>query len=526
MAAKRKLSAVIGGALLLAAAELIAVIAISVPLTVPAQAQRMDDRFPFSSRQQRPRSGGFFNNLFGPFESGPRSGDQQAPQQQDYSRAPAPKKSDTTPTVSVAVVGDAMADWLAYGLEDTFSDSPEIGIVRKNRARSGLLRYEPRSDLDWPHVARDFLAKEKVDYIVVMLGVSDRQAIRETDAERDAEQKETETNQTAQDQNQDDPDQPAITAPEPAKKTAAKGSVEFRSPRWETIYVKRIDDMIAALKSKGVPVFWVGLPAIRGTKSTADTVYLNDLYRARAQKAGVTYIDVWDGFVDDAGKFTMHGPDYDGQTRRLRAFDGVYFTTYGAVKLAHYVDRELQRAMSNRMTPVALPASGPIAPQAPTQRPLAGPVVPLNATGNANELLGGSGNHPANTDPTANRVLVKGEPVAAPPGRADDFAWPRGSDANAKATETPSASAPAEPPKAATARPATAKAEPAANATEPVVHGKKPAVSAPKPSQHSAQVKPKTPPARAAQPKPPAHRNNAPPRPPAPINPFNGLFGR
>jgi hypothetical protein len=29
----------------------------------------------------------------------------------------------------------------------------------------------------------------------------------------------------------------------------------------------RIDAMIAALKSKGVPVVWVGLPAIRGTKA-------------------------------------------------------------------------------------------------------------------------------------------------------------------------------------------------------------------------------------------------------------------
>ncbi|HVV60455.1 MAG TPA: SGNH family hydrolase [Pseudolabrys sp.] len=526
MAARRTISTVIAGTMLLAAVELVAFAAVSVPFATQAQAQRMDDRFPFfgggASRQQRPRSGGgFFRGLFGPFESGPRPDEQQqAPQ--DYSRAPAPKKTDTTPTISVAVIGDAMADWLAYGLEDTFSDSPEIGIVRKNRARSGLIRYEPRSDLDWPHVARDFLAKEKVDYIVVMLGVSDRQAIRETDAEREAEQKENEQSQP------DSADQPA---PEPARK-GAKGSVEFRSPRWEAIYVKRIDDMIAAAKSKGVPVFWVGLPAIRGTKSTADTVYLNDLYRARAQKAGVIYVDVWDGFVDDAGKFAMHGPDYEGQTRRLRSFDGVYFTTYGAIKLAHYVDRELQRVMANRMTPVALPASGPIGPQAPAQRPLAGPVVPLNAIGNAGELLGGSANHPANTDPTANRVLVKGEPVTAPPGRADDFTWPRGSDANAKAVDTPIAAAPAaepakaEPRKVEPPKAATAKVEPATPA--PATHGKKPAAApAPKVTQNS-QARPKTAPQAPAaqQPRPPVHRNNAPPRPPAPINPFNSLFGR
>ena len=51
-------------------------------------------------------------------------------------------------------------------------------------------------------------------------------------------------------------------------------------------------------------MFWVGLPSIRGTKSTADAVYLNDLYRARAERAGAVYIDVWDGFVDEAGKYS------------------------------------------------------------------------------------------------------------------------------------------------------------------------------------------------------------------------------
>ena len=37
------------------------------------------------------------------------------------------------------------------------------------------------------------------------------------------------------------------------------------------------------------------------------------------------------------------------------------------------------------------------------------------------------------SDATANRVLVKGEPVPAPPGRADDFVWPPGSDGKSAA---------------------------------------------------------------------------------------------
>ena len=66
--------------------------------------------------------------------------------------------------------------------------------------------------------------------------------------------------------------------------------------------------MIAAVKSKGVPVFWVGLPAIRGTKSTSDMNYFDELYRARAEKAGIAYIDIWDGFVDEKGQFTSKAP--------------------------------------------------------------------------------------------------------------------------------------------------------------------------------------------------------------------------
>ena len=115
------------------------------------------------------------------------------------------------------------------------------------------------------------------------------------------------------------------------------GVLEFRSERWTAAYTKRIDDTIAALKSRGVPVYWVGLPAVRGAKSTSDVLYLNDMFRARAEKAGIAYIDVWDGFVDDQGRFTLQGPDVEGQIRRLRAADGVHFTKFGARKLAHYV---------------------------------------------------------------------------------------------------------------------------------------------------------------------------------------------
>ncbi len=80
-----------------------------------------------------------------------------------------------------------------------------------------------------------------------------------------------------------------------------------------------------------------------GGRAGADIPFLNDLYRSRADKAGIVYIDVWDGFVDEDGRFAQSGPDFEGQTRRLRAGDGVHFTQAGARKLAHFVEREIDR---------------------------------------------------------------------------------------------------------------------------------------------------------------------------------------
>src|SRR5256714_8805774 len=69
-----------------------------------------------------------------------------------------------------------MADWLAYGLEEAFADSPEIGILRKHRANSGLIRTD---SYDWPTQARDMLNAEKPDFVVMMIGLGDRRGIRE-----------------------------------------------------------------------------------------------------------------------------------------------------------------------------------------------------------------------------------------------------------------------------------------------------------------------------------------------------------
>ncbi|TMJ06040.1 MAG: DUF459 domain-containing protein [Alphaproteobacteria bacterium] len=429
-------------------------------LVQPAAAQFLDDRFPFIEDRRRRYQ-----------QQGPRDwGYEQRQQPADSSRAPAPRRADMAPSTKILVFGDSMADWLAYGLEEAFGETPEIGILRKHRINSGLIRTD---SYDWPTQARDMLNAEKPDFVVMMIGLGDRRGIREAikpqPARQPAGQKQAPAQpgqaqpaQPAQPSQQQaaapappttpakpvDAEAPPTPAPEPAQEqdqpniiapeSATAGTVvhDFRSEKWGELYSRRVEEMIGVLKSRGVPVFWVGLPSVRGSRATSEAVYLNDLYRGRAEKAGITYIDIWDGFVDEGGNYSNYGPDFEGQTRRLRAGDGVHFTRAGARKLAHYVEREIRRVMLARAAPVAAPiqqepepdAKAPPTAAAPglPPRPIASPIMSLTAPKGAGDaLLGAQPLRNAPADSVATRVLVRGEPMEAPAGRADDFVWPR-----------------------------------------------------------------------------------------------------
>ena len=197
---------------------------------------------------------------------------------------------------------------------------------------------------------RETIAATKPKFIVMMVGLNDRVSIRDrvspsttpraprskTPAPQPAAPAAGEAADSLRPTPSPMPRTPSRLRPSSRRcraRAADQGSVttttyrvyEFRSDEWAASYTKRIDATIAALKSAGVPVFWVGLPSIRGPKSTSDMQYLDDLYRARAEKAGINYIDVWDGFVDDSGRFIaagrrLRGPDPPAARRRRRAF--------------------------------------------------------------------------------------------------------------------------------------------------------------------------------------------------------------
>ena len=129
------------------------------------------------------------------------------------------------------------------------------------------------------------------------------------------------------------------------------------------------------------------------------------------------------------------------------------------------------RVMPNYVAPVVPP--GPeTTPKSGSAgaRPDNGPVLPLTASGgdHSGELLGAEVHPtPTTSDPIAAKVLSRGESLAVPAGRADNFSWPRpGSDASARPEVFPAAVAPDAPEKLGTAAKGAHKADAKKNAKE------------------------------------------------------------
>jgi len=317
------------------------------------------------------------------------------------------EKPKVDPSTYVVVFGDALAGFARQGLDAHFAENQDVAVVPKIRGDAGLARMDPT---DWPNFIKATLdGGQKTSVAVVMLGTSDRQSIREGEA-----------------------------------------NVEPLSDRWKDLYRQRVDAIVNTFKERKIPVVWIGLPPMKNSKASEDLVAMNEIYKESVQRNGGAYVDIWPGFVDDENRYTAEGPDVDGEPAKLRTNEGVFFTRAGARKVAFFADTEIKRILGTGQAGTATatpspaditPADGSATPSieaaipappdaaAPVSlpsKPLVGPVLPLTrqdvAPGGtlvtAPPKLSGDNAYPVQ------RALRVGIAPSARPGRADDFRWP------------------------------------------------------------------------------------------------------
>lgn len=285
----------------------------------------------------------------------------------------------------VLVVGDFLAGRLAGGLEAAFAENPGVVVIDHAETASGLVRQD---HYDWPQALPELIANEKPALVVVMIGANDRQQIDSSD-ERE----------------------------------------KFRTERWFEIYKQRVQEFGQIARDHDLPLLWVGLPAFQSASMTADAVTLNSIFRTQAEEIGGEFVDIWDGFVDEDGKFVVTGSDVNGQQVRLRSSDGINMTEAGRRKLAFYVEKVARRHLGDvppaemvNLDGSNLPAL-PVLPGMPATAIVSTQPIAISDPDfdGGKDLLGGSAPTPTNTQSPRDLLVTRGELPEAPVGRVDDY---------------------------------------------------------------------------------------------------------
>ena len=214
----------------------------------------------------------------------------------------------------VVALGDSLGDGLWQGLYRAFEDDATLEFINRAKPSTGFARPD---SYDWSKEVGDLLKNETYQIAIIMFGANDAQPIK-----------------------------------------TGKDWLKVGSEGWREIYGQRVEAFIKKLRAANIAVYWVGLPIMRSPAQSSDAEALNEVYREKAFINGAKFIDTWNGFTDEGGRYSAYGPDMTGQVKRLRADDGIHFTMRGYLKLAHFVEKELRRDLNLAKLERNIPLAG------------------------------------------------------------------------------------------------------------------------------------------------------------------------
>lgn len=242
---------------------------------------------------------------------------------------PAPTITRVTPLnarlargpLRIGVFGDSMADGLYAGLYRDLQDQPNVSVTKFSQVSTGLSRY------DYVNIqarTRAQLDEQPVDVAVILFGTNDAQGID-------------------------------------------TGSVVhmFGTEGWKAAYGKRIDDLVALLRSRDVAVYWVGLPRMKRDSFDDKMMLINGVVEARMRALGVPYIGT-EGLTSNAdGGYEAYLPTSGGRRVLMRAGDGIHMSMAGYLRMSAPVAARLKRDAGldrpQALRPVTPPPAAPAA---------------------------------------------------------------------------------------------------------------------------------------------------------------------
>lgn len=214
----------------------------------------------------------------------------------------------------IGVFGDSMADGLYAGLYRELQDEPNLKVSKFSQVSTGLTRY------DYVNIharTQAQLDEHPLDVAVLLFGTNDAQGI---DTGGDIHR--------------------------------------FGTDGWKAAYGRRIDDLVALLRGRGIAVYWVGLPRMKRDSFDEQMMLINGVVEARMRALGVPYIQTVGLTSNGDGDYEAYLPTAGGRRVLMRAGDGIHMSMAGYLRMSAPVAAMVRRdAGLDHM-----PAPGPAAP--------------------------------------------------------------------------------------------------------------------------------------------------------------------
>lgn len=199
-------------------------------------------------------------------------------------------------SVSVAVVGDSLANDLANGMEDNFAGK-SVNVIKLTQFATGLVRTDY---FNWNGTVQNALRHGDANVVVVVLGGNDHQPIR-VDGRR----------------------------------------LDPLTKEWRAEYARRVGHFMDTISRSRGKLYWVGLPDVRSDKLGHGYRAMNAIYKREAAKRKLRYIDIWGKFHGKDSAYSSFGMSLEGVKRQIRKDDGMHFTEAGRRVFADYIARSI-----------------------------------------------------------------------------------------------------------------------------------------------------------------------------------------
>lgn len=213
----------------------------------------------------------------------------------------------------IGVFGDSMADGLWTGLYRDMRDQPGVTVTKFSEVSTGLSRYDY---VDIQAKTARQIAEQPVDVAVILFGTNDAQGI------------------------------------------SLDGEIhDFGTEGWKAAYARRVDDLVALLRSRNVAVYWIGLPTMKRASFDAKMDLINQVVSARMAALGVPYIETESLTRNAEGEYDAYLPETGtGRQRLMRANDGIHMSMAGYLRITEPVAVRLKRD-AGLGAPAAAPAA-------------------------------------------------------------------------------------------------------------------------------------------------------------------------